>query len=206
MRTMTEFEREAAAGGFLRIAGVDEAGRGPLAGPLVAAAVILHGPVEGLNDSKQLTEPVREALFSRLFDEGHAIGISVIDATEIDAIGLQNANYKAMADAAGALDPAADFLLVDGFAIKGCPTPLKPIVKGDARSVSIAAASIVAKVTRDRILVELDAAHPEYGFAKHKGYGTKAHLDALNTYGPCPAHRRCFAPVERRMQQGMLFE
>ena len=204
--TLLQFEREAAANGFRRIAGVDEAGRGPLAGPIVAAAVVLAEPVAGLNDSKQLTASQREDLFGILTEGRHAIGVAVIDALTIDLHGIQSANYAAMAQAAAALSPAPDFLLVDGFVIRGCPLPQKPLVKGDSRSASIAAASIVAKVTRDRIMDELDAQYPEYGFARHKGNGTREHIEILARLGPCPFHRRSFAPLSEAIMPGTLFD
>ena len=199
------FEREAAANGFRRVAGVDEAGRGPLAGPIVAAAVVLAEPVAGLNDSKLLTASQRQALYEILTEGRHSIGVGVIDEGTIDRHGIQPANYAAMAQAVGALTPPPDFLLVDGFLIRGCPLPQKPIVKGDRRSPSIAAASIIAKVTRDRIMDELDEQYPMYGFARHKGYATREHLDALSRLGPCPAHRRSFAPLAESATTGTLF-
>jgi len=202
----TEFEREVACAGFRRIAGVDEAGRGPLAGPIVAAAVILSEPVSGLNDSKQLTQAQREALYETLQLGSHGIGVSVVDVGTIDAQGIQSANYAVMAQAVAQLDPPPDFLLVDGFAIRGCAIPQKGIVRGDQRSLSIAAASIIAKVTRDRIMHELDVRHPEYGFARHKGYGTRAHLEALRRYGPCAVHRKTFAPLAQWLESGFLFQ
>jgi ribonuclease HII len=195
MAVMLAFEAEAEAQGFSAVAGVDEAGRGPLAGPVVAAAVILSAPVAGLNDSKQLTEARREALFEELMAGGHAIGAAVVEAEEIDRTGIQPANYAAMARAVAALPCAADYLLVDGFALRGVPQPVLKVIKGDARSLSIAAASIIAKVTRDRLMCEWNDRWPGYGFAKHKGYGTREHLDALARLGPCPIHRRSFAPV-----------
>lgn len=198
---MTAFEREVFAQGWRRIAGVDEAGRGPLAGPIVAAAVILGEAIEGLDDSKRLTAKRRESLFSELASGPHAIGVAMVEAGNIDAMGIQAANYAAMAEAAAALAPPPDFLLVDGYVIRGCALPQKRIIKGDARSWSIAAASIVAKVTRDRIMVSLHAAYPGYGFDRHKGYGTREHLDALERFGPCPAHRRSFAPVAKARQK-----
>ncbi len=203
--TMMAFEREAAAGGFRRIAGVDEAGRGPLAGPIVAAAVVLQSYVDGLNDSKQLTAHQRDVLYEALTEGGHDIGVAVIEADEIDRYGIQPANYAVMARAVGGLKSAPDFLLVDGFEIRGCPLPQKRIIKGDSRSASIAAASIVAKVTRDRIMDALDETYPEYGFARHKGYGTREHLDALERLGPCPFHRRSFAPLSESLTTGALF-
>ena len=203
---MQAFERAARLSGFARIAGVDEAGRGPLAGPIVAGAVVLSGSIHGLNDSKLLTESRREVLFQTLQEGLHAIGIGVITASEIDRLGIQQANYLAMAKAAAALDPPPDFLLVDGFAIKGCDIPQKPIIKGDRRSFSIAAASIVAKVTRDRMMKDLDNEYPGYGFAKHKGYGTPGHLEALQRLGPCPFHRKSFAPIARWLETKDLFQ
>ena len=206
IRDMMRFEEEARANGFARIAGVDEAGRGPLAGPIVAAAVVLSAPVPGLNDSKQLSPEQREKLFVRLHDGSHAIGVAMVDPETIDHRGIQAANYTAMMQATARLDPPPDFLLVDGFAIPGCRFPQRHLVKGDARSQSIAAASIVAKVIRDRIMRELDKRHPEYRFARNKGYGTREHLDALERFGPCPAHRRSFAPIAQPTRTGKLFE
>lgn len=201
---MLQFERAMEAAGFARIAGVDEAGRGPLAGPVVAAAVVLAEPVAGLNDSKQLSEAQREGLFELLQAGAHAIGVAVVPADEIDRIGIQQANYAAMARAAQALSPAPDYLLIDGFKVPGLLFPQTRIIKGDARSLSIAAASIIAKVTRDRMMIDYDRAHPEYGFARHKGYGTREHLAALEKHGPCPIHRRSFAPLAPRHETGVL--
>ena len=192
---MMAFERQAMANGFPRVAGVDEAGRGPLAGPIVAAAVVLAQPLPGLNDSKCLTAAQREGLFAALSEGAHTIGTAVIEPDAIDRRGIQSANYAAMAQAAARLDPPADFLLVDGFIIHGCALPQKHLIKGDRRSASIAAASIVAKVTRDRIMDGLHRRYPEYGFASNKGYGTRAHIEALQRRGPCPVHRRSFAPI-----------
>jgi len=203
---MSVFERDVWAAGRRRIAGIDEAGRGPLAGPITAAAVVLAEPVPGVNDSKLLSEKRREALFEELMAGPHAIGVEVIEAAIIDANGIQPANYAAMAQAMGQLDPPPDFLLVDGFAIRGCSVPQNPIVKGDRRSQSIAAASIIAKVTRDRIMRELDVQYPQYGFARHKGYGTRAHIEALRQHGPCDAHRKSFAPIRKSVETGRLFQ
>lgn len=202
---MLQFEREAKAMGFRRVAGIDEAGRGPLAGPIVAAAVILAAPVTGINDSKQLTYEEREAFYERLLGGEHTIGTSIIDASEIDRNGIQQANYRAMAMAAGQLVPAADYLLIDGFAVPGVAQPQCRLIKGDSRSQSIAAASVIAKVTRDRMMEEYDNLYPEYGFARHKGYGTRTHLEALEKHGPCPIHRMSFAPLSRRPETGQLF-
>jgi ribonuclease HII len=203
---MLAFEREAAALGFSRIAGVDEAGRGPLAGPIVAAAVILAGPVAGINDSKQLSYGQRESYFDLLMEGGHVIGKAVIAAAEIDRQGIQRSNYQAMADAIRELQPAPDYLLIDGFAVPGLVQPQRKIVKGDSLSQSIAAASVIAKVIRDRLMVEYDEAYPEYGFAQHKGYGTRAHLEAIARFGPCPIHRMSFAPLSRPHESGNLFD
>ena len=203
---MCRFEAETAAQGFARIAGVDEAGRGPLAGPIVAGAVVLAEPLGGLNDSKQLSEPERERLYHALQEGGHAVGMGVVTAEEIDRFGIQSANYQAMARAVAALPAAPDFVLVDGFKVAGVAWPQARIIKGDCRSVSIAAASVAAKVTRDRMMMELDEAFPGYGFARNKGYGTREHLEALRRLGPCPAHRRSFAPLANATITGTLFQ
>ena len=202
------YEKEAWASGFLRLAGIDEAGRGPLAGPVVAAAVVFDPdfirselePTFGkLTDSKAMTERMREAYFQLLEkSDAVAIGIGIIEPGEIDRINILKATHKAMALAVGQTD--AQFALVDGLPVKGLPVEHRAIVKGDALSISISAASIVAKVTRDRIMVELDAAHPGYGFAAHKGYGTRQHLEALGKFGATPAHRHSFRPVAELRQ------
>ncbi len=202
----TLFECQVAQGGPRRIAGVDEAGRGPLAGPIVAAAVILGELVDGVDDSKRLTARRREELFATLTSGPHAIGVAIVGNDIIDTHGIQTANYMAMARALDRLDPPADFALVDGFTIRGCTTPQLRIVKGDQRSQSIAAASILAKVTRDRIMCELDAEFPEYGFARHKGYATRAHLNAIDSCGPCRAHRKSFAPIASALDTLRLFQ
>jgi len=201
---LLEFERQMWNSGIQRIAGVDEAGRGPLAGPIVAAAVVLAGPVDGVNDSKKLTAAKRERLFGEISQGDHDVGIAVIEADEIDRNGIQATNYAAMAQAAEGISPLPEFLLVDGFAIKGCAIPQKRIIKGDQLSQSIAAASIMAKVTRDRIMVELDVRYPEYGFAKHKGYGTRAHIEAIEKFGPCQVHRKSFAPMSKMIETSEL--
>jgi ribonuclease HII len=203
--TMMAEERLLQANGFSRVAGVDEAGRGPLAGPIVAAAVVLRHPIEGLNDSKLLKPEERDRFFALLQRQGHAIGTAIVPVEAIDKWGIQTANYSALAQAASRLDPPPDFLLVDGFHIPGCPFPHKRLVKGDRRSQSIAAASVVAKVIRDRIMEEVDRLHPGYGFVKHKGYATAEHLEAIGRLGPCKAHRRSFMPVAGAYETGLLF-
>ncbi len=202
---MTLFERQVARSGSRSIAGVDEAGRGPLAGPIVAAAVILGHPVPGVDDSKRLTAARREELYDVLTSGPHTVCVHVVDNDTIDSEGIQTANYMAMARALEGLDPPADFALVDGFTIRGCAAPQLRIVKGDQRSQSIAAASIIAKVTRDRIMCELDSEFPEYGFARHKGYGTRDHLVALEMHGPCRVHRKSFAPIAAALDTLQLF-
>jgi ribonuclease HII len=182
--------------GYRRIVGIDEAGRGPLAGPVVVAAVALPPVmmVPGLFDSKQLTARQRERAFAAL--QGNpaiAIAVAVIEVATIDRVNILRATHLGMRQAAAQLAP--DFILVDGLPVPDLPCPSQNLVHGDARCASIAAASIVAKVTRDRLMVEADAAYPGYGFARHKGYGTAEHLAALRRLGPCPLHRRSFAPV-----------
>ena len=189
-----QYEREAMAAGYERICGCDEAGAGPLAGPVYAAAVILPSGLEipGLNDSKKLTEKKREYLFDVIQEKAVAWSINGIDVDEIDEINILEARLKAMDLCIDMLEPKPDFALIDGNRNKGIRCPNAMVVKGDSRSANIAAASILAKVTRDRYMVALDKIYPEYGFAKHKGYGTKAHYEALGKYGPCPVHRKTF--------------
>lgn len=179
------------------VAGVDEAGRGPLAGPVVAAAVILDRKKipKGLNDSKQLDAQTREDLFPRIMAAALAVGVGEASVDEIDLINIRQATHMAMARAIRALRFAPAFALVDGNDAPPLPCPCDTIVEGDAKSVSIAAASIIAKVTRDRIMAALHDAHPHYGWRNNKGYGTPEHLSALTRHGPCPHHRRSFAPV-----------
>ncbi len=196
---MSEYEQAAQEKGYVRIAGVDEAGRGPLAGPIVAAAVILSEAIPGIDDSKKLTEKKRDAFYDIIRAGGHWVGVGIISAEEIDLIGIQPANYQSMNDAALNIEPKPDFLLVDGFTIADCIIPQQRIIKGDQLSQSIAAASVIAKVTRDRLMLDLDARYPEYGFARHKGYGTKVHMEAIAQHGPCAAHRKSFAPIAQRV-------
>jgi ribonuclease HII len=188
------YENEARQKGYQHICGVDEAGRGPLCGPVVAAAVILRSddPIEGLNDSKKLTENKREVLYDKIKEEAISYGIAYATAAEIDELNILNAALLAMRRAIEMLDPKPDFVLVDGNQTRGFTIPAKAIVKGDAKSPSIAAASILAKVERDRSCIELDKKYPEYGFVKHKGYPTKEHYEAIKKYGITPEHRRSF--------------
>lgn len=201
LKAMLEFESGCWCQGFLSVAGVDEAGRGPIAGPLAAAAVVLKEPIPKLNDSKKLREQEREFLFEQLMHGGHRIGVSMCTNEQIDTLGIQPANYQAMLAAVTAISPLPDFVLVDGYQLTGLPIPSMRIIKGDARSLSIAAASVIAKVTRDRYMDSLHETFPQYGFSRHKGYATREHMDALRKYGPCPAHRRSFAPLAERDHQ-----
>ncbi len=181
-----------------KVAGIDEAGRGPLAGPVAAAAVILpRGFVcEGLDDSKKISPAKREKLYEILTaDPEISWSVAMADHKEIDQLNILNATHLAMRRAAEALSAPPDHCLIDGLRVKNFPFPHDGIVKGDSISLSIAAASIIAKVTRDRIMRLLDLEFPQYGFAKHQGYGTKAHLEALWIHGPCSHHRRSFQPV-----------
>ncbi|CCW36469.1 ribonuclease HII [Chthonomonas calidirosea] len=192
-------ERAAAQAGYTCIVGIDEAGRGALAGPVVAACVLLPFGwcPKGLNDSKQLTPCERETLYETISQKARAFGVAVVDAERIDAINILRATHEAMRSALAALPKGLfpDLALIDGLPVRPFPIPQKALVKGDARCASIAAASVVAKVTRDRIMHELDRRYPVYGFANHKGYATQEHLKALQVHGPCPLHRRSFRPV-----------
>lgn len=190
-------EQRVRADGFLLVAGIDEAGRGPLAGPVVAAAVILPDdmPVAGINDSKKLTARKREALYHDIYQHAVAVGIGIIDPVEIDRINILQASLKAMAFAVLNLEPGPDYLLIDGRFPIPMDLPQQALVRGDSRSISIAAASIVAKVTRDRIMRRYAAEYPEFDFATHKGYPTRAHREAIRKFGCCPIHRRSFGGV-----------
>ena len=190
------------------VAGVDEAGRGPLAGPLAVAAVILdpERPIAGLNDSKKLSEARREALFPLIIERALAFCIVLIEPDEIDRLNIFQATMAGMSRAVAGLKPDAHEALIDGNKLpKDLPCRGRAIVGGDALEPAISAASILAKVSRDRLMVALDAVHPGYGFAVHKGYPTPAHLAALQQLGPCVQHRRSFAPVRRRLDQATLF-
>ena len=187
-------ESELIAQGFLNVCGVDEAGRGPLCGPVCAAACILPVGlvIEGLNDSKKLTEKKREKLFDIITNEAIAYSIATASVEEINELNILEATLLAMRRAIDGLSVKADFALIDGNINRDFPLPARAVIHGDALSPSIAAASILAKVTRDRLCYELDRDYPQYGIAKHKGYGTKVHMDALRTYGPAPIHRKQF--------------
>jgi ribonuclease HII len=201
-----EFERVLWQKNLTRVAGVDEAGRGPLAGPVVAAAAILPAKwaesglprgLEGLNDSKQLTRMQREKFFTFLTSCGEVeFAAARVDAAQIDELNILRATHYAMNAALAKLNPQPEHVLVDGLAVKTIRIPQTAIVKGDARSYSIAAASVLAKVTRDRMMLEFDWRWPVYGFAAHKGYGTARHLAAIAIHGPCPIHRHSFAPLK----------
>lgn len=207
------FERELWQRGVTLVAGVDEAGCGPLAGPVVAGAVVFpHSWLEtglprrfyGLNDSKQLTDEERENFFAVIkADPAVQWAVAVVDVETIDRINILQAAHRAMKEALAQLLPQPGHVLIDGRPVKTMPFPNTPIVKGDCRSYSIAAASVLAKVTRDRLMREYDRAHPGYGFAEHKGYGTPQHLAAIASLGPCAIHRKSFAPfrpVERELE------
>ncbi len=189
-----EIENNLKEKGFKYIAGVDEAGRGPLAGPVYAAAVILPDGAElsGINDSKKLTPKKREELFDKITEIAISYAIFSVDEKEIDEINILNATHKAMNGAVNTLAQKPDYVIIDGNSIKGMEIAHETVVKGDAKSISIAAASILAKVARDRYIDEMGKVYPEYGFENHKGYGTKAHTDAILKYGVCPIHRRTF--------------
>ena len=188
------YEHEAAREGFACICGVDEAGRGPLAGPVCAAAVILPPDIqiEGLNDSKKLTDKKRRALYDVITEQAVSYGIACADEQEIDEINILQATFLAMRRAFEKLTVAPDIALIDGNRAPGLSCRERTIVHGDALSASVAAASILAKVTRDRLMEEYDAQYPQYGFAVHKGYGTQRHYAALREFGACPIHRQSF--------------
>jgi len=197
-------ERNLWESGYLHIAGIDEAGRGPLAGPVMAAACILPARFElpGLNDSKQLTVSKREKLFAEIKEQALGYGIGSAEPAEIDALNILQATKLAMKRAVESLKMRPHFLLIDALELSELKIPQRGIINGDALSASIAAASILAKVTRDHWMTELHELYPQYGFARNKGYGTRDHLDALKRFGPCPLHRRSFAPVFQEASVG----
>ena len=194
LNNMLEIENRLYDKGYKYICGVDEAGRGPLCGPVVAAAVILKkdDKIEGVNDSKKLSEKKREKLYDEIIKKAIAVGVGVSDVEVIEDINILNATKKAMCEAISNLKIKPEYVLIDGNQPIDISIPFDTVVKGDLKSESIAAASIIAKVTRDRLLREYDKKYPEYGFAKHKGYGTKAHIEAIKKYGLTPIHRPSF--------------
>ena len=194
LRKISGYERNARLKGYRCVAGIDEAGRGPLAGPVVAACVILpeNCLIEGVDDSKKLSAAQRDRLFDIIGKEAVSIGIGIVDEKTIDDINILNATKLAMKQAVGQVTPRPDLLLIDAVKLDDVSIDQHPIIKGDSLSISIAAASIVAKVTRDRMIVEVDARYPAYGFKKHKGYGTEEHINAIKKYGICPIHRISF--------------
>ena len=194
LQGMLEIEEDLYSKGYKFVCGVDEAGRGPLCGPVVAAAVILKkdDKIEGVNDSKKLSEKKREEVYERIMEKALAVGVGMSDVDVIEEVNILNATKMAMRQAIDNLKQQPDYVLVDGNQWINIDIKGETVVHGDAKSESIAAASIVAKVTRDRMLIEWDKEYPEYGFAKHKGYGTKAHVEAIGKYGLTPIHRPSF--------------
>jgi ribonuclease HII len=188
------------------VAGVDEAGRGPLAGPVVVAAVILDParPVEGLDDSKKLTSNRREQLFGRIRDRARSWSVVEVQVEEIDRLNILRATMLGMEKAVSALDPAPALALVDGNRAPALPCRVQTIVQGDRLEPAISAASILAKVTRDRLMVSMHERYPQYGFDRHKGYPTAGHLERLAEHGPCPQHRMSFAPVRNALQKTLI--
>ena len=194
---MWTYEKKAASSGFLLIAGVDEAGRGPLAGPVVSAAVILPADfsVDGVNDSKKLTAAKRDRLFDRIRAEAVSVAVGIADHEEIDHLNILQASLLSMKRAVKALETPPDYLLIDGIFTVSYPAAQEAVKKGDSLSMSIAAASIIAKVTRDRIMDNYDREFSQYGFKKHKGYPTQKHREAIRQHGPSPIHRKSFSGV-----------
>ena len=192
---LKQIENEYHKQGIKYIAGIDEAGRGPLAGPVVVASVIMpeDSMIEGVNDSKKVSEKKRELLFDKIKEEAISYSVAIISEKEIDDINILNATKKGLTDSISGLEVKPDLIIVDALdKIDTLGIPYKPIIKGDALAYSISAASILAKVTRDRIMRQMDEIYPEYGFAKHKGYGTAAHISAIKEHGLCEIHRRSF--------------
>lgn len=207
LHAMSISEMRLKAEGFCKIAGIDEAGRGPLAGPVVAAACILpEGALfESLNDSKQLAPDEREILFDQLIQcPGILYGVGIVDVATIDQVNILQATFIAMRKAVAALELQPDYLLIDGNQTPHFDIPKEAIVEGDAKSISIAAASILAKVTRDKIMHDLDAEYPNYGFKRHKGYATAEHLQAIQNFGPSAIHRKSFDPVRTMLKEVSL--
>lgn len=194
MTDLLELEKELAARGIVPVCGCDEAGAGPLAGPVYAGAVILPLGlnIEGLDDSKKLSEKKREALYDVITEKALAWAVAFVSSEEIDEINILNARLKAMDLAINALKITPSYALIDGNQNRGISVPNETVLRGDSRVASIAAASVLAKVSRDRLMLEMNTLYPQYGFAKHKGYGTPAHYAALREFGPCPIHRVSF--------------
>ncbi len=192
------YEYAARDEGARYVAGVDEAGRGPLAGPVVVAAAILPFGLflPGLNDSKKVSPKKRELLYDEILEKAVAVRVAIVDAATIDRVNIYQATMNGMYEAILGLDPKPDKVLIDAVELAKLPMPSLSIIKGDAKSASIAAASIVAKVTRDRLMLKYDVEYPQYGFGQHKGYGTAQHIAAFQRYGPCPIHRKSFEPVK----------
>jgi len=201
-RDLFFYENRLAGKGFKAVAGIDEAGRGPLAGPVVAAAVILPVGVDlpGVTDSKKLTPLKRERLFEDINQRALSVGVGIADAGEVDQINILQATLLAMKRAVEDLSFLPDYLLIDGINTINMDTPQKAVTKGDSLSISIASASIIAKVTRDRMMEEYHGKHPEYDFASHKGYGSKKHMEAIATHGPSPIHRKTFGGVREHVK------
>ena len=195
LKQLKEFENKLYKTGLTYIAGIDEAGRGPLAGPVTVGAVIMRPDsfIEGINDSKKISESKREKLYEQITNEAISWSVGIVDQKEIDELNILNATKKALTQAIEGLETKPDRILVDALEhIDTKGVPYTSIIKGDAKVYSISCASIIAKVTRDRIMREYDEVYPQYGFAKHKGYGTAAHIEAIKKYGPCPLHRKSF--------------
>ena len=192
---LKQYENELRNKGYKYICGIDEAGRGPLAGPVVVASVIMpeNSMIEGINDSKKVSEKKREKLYDLILEEAISYGVGIIGQDEIDDINILNATKKGLTVSLKELTQKPDLIIVDALTnIDTLGTPYESIIKGDAKCYSISAASIIAKVTRDRIMREWDKIYPQYGFAQHKGYGTSAHISSIKEYGPCPLHRKTF--------------
>lgn len=195
LNMLKQYENDLRNKGYKYICGIDEAGRGPLAGPVVVASVIMseNSMIEGVNDSKKVSEKKREKLYDLILEEAISYGVGIIGQDEIDEINILNATKKGLTTSLKELTAKPDLIIVDALThIDTLGIPYESIIKGDAKCYSISAASIIAKVTRDRIMREWDKIYPQYGFAQHKGYGTSAHINALKEYGPCPLHRRSF--------------
>ncbi|MGL6107426.1 ribonuclease HII [Romboutsia sp.] len=194
LEAINTYENEGYNKGYLYIGGIDEAGRGPLAGPVVASIVVFKAntKIEGVNDSKKLSEAKREELFDIIKDQALDYGIGIVNNEEIDEFNILNATYMAMKKAINCLEKTPDYLLIDATTIPGVEVAQNPIIKGDSKSISIAAASILAKVTRDNIMYHYEDMYPGYGFKSHKGYGTKEHYEAIEKQGICPIHRKSF--------------